>query len=199
MGGSFVTRIPWLSLFFAALLLVFALDPQAERRADILGWQRSSGAVWSFWSCALVHFSPMHALGDALGLLIGGYCVERQIGPWRLALAWMCVAPLAVLCVSWLQPDVTHLRGASALAVFGLAAAWIRSWREAWVSRLWLVLMACLFFAKGLGDVFGWREASGTLPEGIQVAWSAHLCATGCAVLCELFLCKSFANAIDSH
>ncbi|MEX8498104.1 MAG: rhomboid family intramembrane serine protease [Leptothrix ochracea] len=195
MGDRLGTRIPWLSLLFAALLLVLALEPQAEREASVLGWQRSTGSGWQFWSCALVHFSPMHALGDALGLLIGGYWVERQLGPWRLALAWMVVAPLAVLCVSWLQPDVTHVRGASALAVFGLAAAWLSFWRQTAIPRPWLAFTAGLFVTKTVSDALGgYGVSGGTLPEGVQVAWSAHLCAVGCA-----WMCKSFANEIDSH
>jgi membrane associated rhomboid family serine protease len=208
MGDRLGTRIPWLSLLFAALLVLLASNPYAEPWAQTLGWQRMDQAAWQLWSCSLVHFGPLHAVGDAVGLLIGGYWVERRLGPWRLALAWVIVAPLAVLSVAWLQPDVGQVRGASALSVFGLVAAWAGCWLDATVSRRWLFWAALLFVVKMLGDAFEWRGSSGVLPHSVGVAWPAHACAAGCALVWRWTYrraplgsseCKSLANATHSH
>lgn len=178
------------------------LGPQAEHLASVLAWQRGAEVItWQLWSCVLVHFSVWHALGDAVVLLVGGFWAERQLGPKRLALAWVCVAPLAVLCVAWLQPDVNQLRGASALSVFNLGVAWRVFWAEALIPRPWLAVFGLGWLAKTVADAWGMHAALSLVPAGVGVAWPAHVWAAGCAMMIYqgTARCKSLANAIDSH
>jgi rhomboid family GlyGly-CTERM serine protease len=161
----------------AGLLMVAAVLPPswqqagALRRSDVL-----AGEGWRLWSGHLVHFGLPHAWFDALALAALVFGALQTLSPARLLGAGLVVAPLLSLSVLGLEPGLQEYRGASGLVVALLAWTVADLWRRRAVPRRWLALGAIGLVGKVAWDAGPGRHvASGVLPAGVAVAWSAHL------------------------
>jgi membrane associated rhomboid family serine protease len=138
----------------------------------------SSGEVWRLWTSALVHFGPVHAGVDALAVLVGGMWFEHRHGRRVFAVCLLLVVPLTAGAVLVLDPRVQVVRGASAVAVFLIAAAWLEFWLQHSVHRAVLIVLALVFLARqGLVLLDAGRASVAVLPMDVAPAASAHLVA----------------------
>ncbi|MEO8299404.1 MAG: rhomboid family intramembrane serine protease [Burkholderiales bacterium] len=168
------------ALVLAALILVLTwlpatLQQQAALQRDVL----ASGQLWQLWSGQVVHWSALHAAADALGVAAAGWLAGALYGPARVARWLLAAAPLLSLGILACQPELASYRGASGLVVGLGSLAWVGLWRTATVRRRWLVLVALAFVFKLAlawhAVAMGLPVAGFGLPEGVSVAWSAHV------------------------
>ena len=89
-----------------------------------LDWQPGLAATqpWRALSAAFVHYSTLHVIGNAAGLVVvAAYGAAARI-PARLALAWLAAWPLTHLGLL-AQPALAHYGGASGAVHAGVAIA----------------------------------------------------------------------------
>jgi len=162
---------------FAALACVaFALLP--ELAGSRLAYDRGailSGELWRLWSGHVVHYSLAHALGDALVLFAMGALVEPIVGTRRLVLALVFGAPLISLGLLATAPALVEYRGASGIAVMLAVAAGGVLWPASARWKAAIAFLAAAFAAKTLCEASGLALDATTLPDGVAVAWQAHV------------------------
>jgi rhomboid family GlyGly-CTERM serine protease len=150
-----------------------------------LSWERDAilgGQWWRLWTSHLVHFGLQHALCDAIVLFAGASMLERERGTRRLLRQLLGVAPLIALGL-FAVPGLDEYRGASSLAATLALAAGIALWQDArpWRPALLAGGLAWLGFAAAQAVRPEWSAAG--LPDGVTVAWQAHLLGAACALL----------------
>lgn len=187
-AGRSVPARPWVTLLLFAVCALLSLDViqgLVVRSFELTRSGLSRGEFWRLWTSSLVHFGPVHAGVDALTLLVGGVWFERRLGRVVLVSCLLLVAPLTSGVVLVLDPGVQVIRGASALAVFLIAAAWFEFWLRRSVSRPALVILAVAFVARQVhtvaseqvGWASGWGVTVTALPPEVAPAAYAHLMA----------------------
>ena len=116
-------RLPFLTLFFAALAVVIHAMPGVT---EMLQFDRSAfshGEIWRLVTGHFTHFGADHLRWDVIAFVAFGSLVE-----FRSRRAWCyCVAISAVIIsfgVNWLQPQFVLYRGLSGLdsALFAFVA-----------------------------------------------------------------------------
>lgn len=175
-----------LLLAFACIALAFA--PETAQR--LLAYDRSAilaGEAWRLWTGHLVHFSHMHALVDGIVLYAMASLAEREFGSRSLA----CALALAALAISLVLlafvPSLFEYRGASALAVLVAVMAVTSVWNDE-RSHAFVMLIAAAYVLKTLVDALSASPSSSILPDGVNVAWQAHVCGAIAGALAVLFL-----------
>lgn len=158
-----------------ALLGLAGLPPawQALGALDRAGVD--SGQLWRLWTGHAVHFGVAHAAlnAGALALLLAGR--SPGAGAVRLVGALVCL-PLLGGAVLWWQPALGQYRGASGAVVWLGVLVWCDAWRSHRAGRGWLVLLALTLVGKLAWDsAQGAAARSAALPDGVSLAWSAHL------------------------
>ena len=168
-------------LAFVCLLL--ACLPESLKAQ--LSWERGailSGQWWRLWTGHLVHFGLQHAMLDAIVLFAGASLLERELGTRRLLRQLLLAAPLVSLGL-FAAPGLDEYRGASSLAATVALAAGIALWRDArpWRPALLAGGLAWACFSTVQAVRPEWSAAG--LPDGVAVAWQAHLLGAACALL----------------
>lgn len=170
-------------------LACLALACLPETLAASLAWDREAilaGQWWRLWSAHLLHFGIPHAATDALVLLAAGASVERRIGPARLLRQLAIAAPCMSLLFFAVMPDLAEYRGASSLAAMLAVGAGVACWSQAGrAQRAMLAGAAALAAAYALHAALG-GTAWSSLPQGVLVAWQAHLLGAACGVAAGL-------------
>lgn len=170
-------------------LACLALACLPEAFAASLAWDRGAilaGQWWRLWSAHLVHFGMPHAATDALVLLAAGAIVERRIGPARLLRQLAIAAPGMSLLFFVLMPGLMEYRGASSLAAMLAVGAGVACWPQAGrAQRAMLAGAAAFTAAYALHAALG-GTAWSSLPQGVLVAWQAHLLGAACGVVSGL-------------
>jgi rhomboid family GlyGly-CTERM serine protease len=164
------------STVVALACVALALLPEAV--ASHLAYDRGailSGQLWRLWSGHFVHFSMQHALADALVLFSMGALAEPVAGTRRLALALALGAPLISLGLLAVAPALVEYRGASGLAVMLAVAAGGLLWHASARWKAAIAVIAIAFAAKTLCEASGLSFDATTLPDGVAVAWQAHV------------------------
>lgn len=149
-----------------------------------------AGQLWRLWTAHLVHFSPWHAAIDIAVLFIIATLAEQMVGSRRVLIAAGAGAPVIALGLYLLVPEMTVYRGSSALSyLLGtlLAVAW---WRLQARLRPLIALAVLGVGVKLLLDVLAPAAATISLPEGIRVAWQAHLLAVMLALIGSVIYCR---------
>lgn len=171
----FPVRLGWTVLAAPVLLVMLAGLPEpfqawlALDRAAV-----RSGEAWRLWTGHLVHYGVNHAFVNALaaaGLFI---VVRPERGVWLGAA--VCL-PLLGGAILWLEPGLAYYRGASGAVVWLGVQAWCRVWRGCPTQRGGLLVLATALVAKLIWESWPGAGAvtSASLPEGVGLAWSAHL------------------------
>lgn len=170
-------------------LACLALACLPEALAASLAWDREAilaGQWWRLWSAHLVHFGMPHAATDALVLLAAGALVERRIGPVRLLRQLAIAAPCMSLLFFAIMPGLDEYRGASSLAAMLAVRAGVACWPQAGrAQRTMLAGAAALAAGYALHAALGGMAWS-SLPQGVLVAWQAHLLGAACGVAAGL-------------
>lgn len=155
---------PRLLLIGAASLAILSnLLPSGLMEYDrdaILG-----GQLWRLWSGQFCHWSSIHLIGNLVAatliVIIGG----RAMGDWLSLVP--AVAPLLSMFIWFAAPAIAYYRGMSGLVAFLVTGAAV----EGGVAGR---LLGVAYVAK-----LGFDAAVGggptLLPDGIAVAWPAHL------------------------
>jgi membrane associated rhomboid family serine protease len=120
-----------------------------------------------------VHFGLVHAAVNAAALAV--LLAWLRCGRC-LALGLLVCLPALSAAILWLEPALAQYRGASG-AVVGLGVlAWCQAWQTRGAGRPMLLLLAAVLVAKVAWESWPGRAvSSGSLPEGVSLAWSAHL------------------------
>jgi rhomboid family GlyGly-CTERM serine protease len=159
-----------------AIAGVTALLPEAFAAAfEFARGEIAHGQVWRLWTGHLVYFSTWHALADLAALVTVAALAFLALDSHRVWLGLLLGAPLVSLGLFWLVPDMTSYRGSSALSYLLGTAAGIELWRARPDWRAAVAIVASLAAAKVLLEAVGASETVSSLPNGVQVAWQAHL------------------------
>lgn len=171
------------SLLLALACVALALLPEGLSAA--LAFERAAlldGQWWRLWSGHLVHFGPQHALSDAAVVFACGAFLERRTGARRLVLHLLLAAPLISIVLLLAAPAMSEYRGASSMAtMLAGGCAIVLHARPRW--RPAVLAGAAAFGLWTLAQALGAGASLAGLPEGIGVAWQAHLAGAACALL----------------
>lgn len=163
-------------MIVVAACLLFALVPALL--IEFLSGDRSAilrGELWRLWSGHLVHFSLRHALIDSATLLVIGTIAEVEFGSRSTALSLLVGAPLISIGTLLASPALFDYRGASCIAVALATAIGLSWWRSRPTSRPVLAILVLCLVAKIGFDAIGMSVTLSALPDGVRVAWQAHL------------------------
>jgi rhomboid family GlyGly-CTERM serine protease len=167
---------PCVSMIVVAACLLLALAPEpliAYLTCDRAGVDQ--GQIWRLWTGHITHFSPRHAVLDAMMLLMVGVIAEREFGSRHIAGLLLAGAPLISIAMLIVSPALTQYRGASAIAVMLATVAGISLWRSRPNSRVALSFLAIGVAAKIAFDALGSSVTLTELPDQVRVAWQGHL------------------------
>lgn len=160
------------------LLLACACAGGDTPLAAALAWERGAilhGQLWRLWSGHLVHYSASHAAADATALGAAGLLAEPLVGTRRFALVLLGGAAALSLGLLACAPGLAEYRGASGLAMLAAVLAGVPVWRRRPALRWPLAAAALLLAIKTGAEAGGQGAALASLPDGVTVAWQAHL------------------------
>jgi GlpG protein len=157
-----------------------------------LAWHFARGEFWRLWTPAIVHFSVLHALFNALGVWILGRPLEARAGSLTFALFVLISAAVANLVqYSWAPQNIFGGMSGVVYALVGCVFVlqhWQPQWREVPSGIVFVAVIWLLVCATGLIDYF--------ISGGIANA--AHLGGFACGLTLTLLYCllggaRSFA------
>lgn len=168
--------VPKTTLAACAACLLLALAP------DLLGaplaydrYAIASGELWRLWTAHFVHYSFAQAAADVVVLLACGALAERVVGSRRILWLLLLAAPLISLGLFALAPSMAEYRGASGLATACAVLAAALLWQMGAWWRIGTAAAGSAFVARTLLEALSMPLSPATLPEGVVVAWQAHL------------------------
>jgi membrane associated rhomboid family serine protease len=167
-----------IAIFLALLCGLLACAPTES--ANSLSLDRDAllnGELWRLWTGHLVHFSPTHAAADIALLCIVTVIAGRELGSWAAGMALLVSAPLISLSLIGLVPDLAVYKGSSALSVFFGVVGGTRIWRRAPDLRFALGCVGVVALAKTCFDAADFLPGLSSVPDGVRVAWQAHVIA----------------------
>lgn len=171
------------TLLLVGLCIVFACA--GTRAESLLAFDRQGileGEIWRLWTGHLVHYSTGHAALDIAALLVLAGLAEQEAGARAVAALLAVSMPVISLSLLLAAPDMLVYKGASALAtLFGVACGALL-WRREPRLRAGLALLGCMALAKTVCDATGLLPGLSSLPDGVLVAWQAHVLG-GCMAL----------------
>jgi len=181
-------RLPGLSALLIALALAMAaglaLPPEAWN------WQVGLWLAepWRLWTCVLVHGSPLHAAGNAIGALLLAALAARARAGHRELLALLLAWPLMHALLA-LRPDLPAYFGASgmlhgAAAVLGLRLLELGRHER----RIGLALLAGLLFKLLLEQPWGPTLRQEAFWGGMSTVPLAHALGVGAGLGVRLLL-----------
>ncbi len=134
-----------------------------------------AGQAWRLWTGHWVHFSTAHAITDAAALAVFGGIVERQLGTAAVVRLCCVGAPLLSLALLLAVPAMALYAGSSGIAALFAGAAAASLWRRAPGLHGPIALVGAVLIGRALLDAAGVSPALTSLPDGVRVAWQAHL------------------------
>lgn len=173
------------ALVFSAICVLLACGP--EEAGNWLSLDRHAllgGEAWRLWTGHLVHFSAMHAAADIALLLVVAAIVESEIGGRATVLVLLIGAPLISVSLTLLVPELAVYKGSSALsALLGFVGV-THIWRRVRRLRFALGCVGLVAIMKTFLDANACLPGFSSLPDGVCVAWQAHLiaCLIGAAL-----------------
>lgn len=147
----------------AGLVLVSNLLP-----GDGVEYDRAAlahGELWRLWSGQFCHWSALHLVGNLAALTGVAIVAGRTIRRWLALLP--IAAPLLSVFLYFAAPSLERYRGLSGLVALLVVGAAIEGGT---VGRL----LAVAYLGKLAFDATT-GSPSALLPEGIVIAWPAHL------------------------
>jgi rhomboid family GlyGly-CTERM serine protease len=175
---TMLLRVPYATSVFVLVCLALGDSPQAS----LLAFDREAifaGEVWRLWSGHLVHFSMQQLFLDVSALLLVGAVAETAFGPRFVAWALFFGMPAISLGLLLLAPDLAYYRGASGLVMLLAFVAGAAFWSRQPRLRVILAILGLGLFVKAVLDAAGFVSDMSGLPEGVRVAWQAHVLGAG--------------------
>ncbi|WP_237067603.1 rhomboid family intramembrane serine protease [Microbulbifer guangxiensis] len=179
----FVGWFLWRENLVQALVIFPDRREDFELASSTLAWHLSQREYWRLWSPAIVHFSPPHALFNALGIWILGRSLEARAGTVALALLVLVTAVVSNLAQYLWSPGIVF--GGMSGVVYGLVGAVLvlqrmaPGWRDVPPGIVTLAVGWLLVCATGLV----------TLVLGVGVANAAHVGGFISGLLLALLYC----------
>jgi rhomboid family GlyGly-CTERM serine protease len=171
-------RVPYATSVVVLVCLALGDTPLAS----LLAFDRQAifaGEVWRLWSGHLVHFSMQQLFLDVSALLLVGAVAETAFGPRFVAWVLLFGMPAISMGLLLLAPDLAYYRGASGLvmllAFVGANALWLSLPRL----RVVFAILGLGLFVKAVLEAAGFASDISGLPNGVQVAWQAHVLGAG--------------------
>jgi membrane associated rhomboid family serine protease len=124
-----------------------------------------------------------HAFSDALVLLAAGSVLERHIGTRPFLLRVALTAPATSLLLFAAMSGMAEYRGASGLTAMLAVAAGIAAWPQAGPWRPAILAAGATFAIATVMHALGTGSGASTLPQGVAIAWQAHLIGAACGVV----------------
>ncbi len=171
-------RVPYATSAAVLVCLVLAANPQptplAFDRQAIL-----AGEVWRLWSGHFVHFSFQQLILDAGALFLVGAIAEREFGPRFIVLLLLLGMPVISIGLLLVAPDLAYYRGASGVVMLVAFAVGNTFWVNQPRLRGILTILGLGLFVKAVLDAAGLVSDMSGLPDGVKVAWQAHVLGAG--------------------
>jgi rhomboid family GlyGly-CTERM serine protease len=165
-----------IAIALAVVTGLLALMPDGV--GSMLAFERHeimAGQVWRLWTAHLIHYSSWHAFADIAVLGLVAAMAERLFGARLIVIAMLLGAPMISLGLLALVPEMTHYEGSSALSyLFGTWCS-VFLWRFSPKLHSTIAVVTGAAVAKLVIDAFGLLSALSSLPDGVKVAWQAHL------------------------
>lgn len=172
-----------LTALIAVVAIVCALLPSTWQTS--LAWSRVADTTFfsrewlTLWSAHFTHYGWQHAVMNTLVFTIASAMVERRIVTRALGLALLVAAPVILLVLSWVSPEISEYRGLSALSLMSmvLAASMLTVEATSRASKVMALAFVSLLFCKIALDAAAGQSA-GSLALGstpFVVEWRAHL------------------------
>lgn len=150
-------------VLLAALLLIANLLP--SEAMELSRKAVGDGQLWRLWTGQFCHWSPLHLAGNLAAVVAICVIAGKPIVRWLALLP--LAAPLLSAFVLAATADLERYRGLSGLVAVLVVGAAVEG---GFVGRL----LAVAYLAKlGFDALTG--GSSALLPDGITVAWPAHL------------------------
>lgn len=172
-------QLALLSLAGALLLALAAWSASESGIGAGLAFDRTrvvNGEWWRLLTGFIAHWTPLHAVANALGIAGFGWLIARREG-FKIVVALMLLSLVLQLPSLFALENETgrgaEYRGASGflytLAVF--------AWLQSMLSGRWLVLMALIAVTAiaHLATAISGLSASPLLPTGVSTAWPIHI------------------------
>jgi rhomboid family GlyGly-CTERM serine protease len=163
------TAISLCSLIFGLIPNDFQIHFEYDRNNVI------KGQIWRLWTGHLVHYSLQQAIIDLSILMLTGSVVEKTLAARYTALLFILSMPTISIGLLTLFPEIVHYRGASSISVMFAVMACIILWKSETRWRPILVALVLAEVIKTIFDANGYSFSLTHLPEGIHVAWQAHV------------------------
>lgn len=129
----------------------------------------ADGAYWRLLTAAFLHQGVMHIALNMIGLYLFGPFVERALGAWRFAVAYLLSAVVSSVFVFVLSPPLTVTVGASG-AIFALFAMAFVFLLRAGQDVTTLVVLLAINAVLSLRDGVSWEGHLGGFVAGLVMA-----------------------------
>ena len=158
-------------------------------------WAR--GEYWRLWTPAILHFSFLHALFNALGVWILGRPLEARAGSFPFAVLVLVSAAVSNLAQYFWSPQIVF--GGMSGVLYALVGSvfilqrWRAGWRDVPAGMVAVLVAWLLLCATGLV----------TYIFGVGVANAAHIGGFVCGIVLTLLYClaggaKNFPDKIST-
>lgn len=183
-----------------ALLLALAVWSASESGIGVwLAFDRTrvaNGEWWRLFTGFIAHWTPLHAVANALGIAGFGWLIASREG-FKIVVALMLLSLVLQLPSLFALENETgsgaEYRGASGFLYTLAVFAWLHSMR----SGRWQALMALIAVAAiaRLATAISGLSASPLLPAGVSTAWPVHIAGMASGLLA--FAGMRFSARID--
>lgn len=178
MPNDVQLRVPYATSAVVLVCLVLAANPQDNP----LAFDRQAifeGEVWRLWTCHFVHFSFQQLILDVGALFLVGAVAEREFGPRFIVLLFLFGMPAISLGLLLAAPELAYYRGASGVVMLLAFVAGNTFWVRLPRLRVILAILGLGLFVKAVLDAAGLVSDMSGLPDGVKVAWQAHVLGAG--------------------
>ena len=192
-------QLTLLSLAGALLLALAAWSASEPGIGAWLAFDRArvaNGEWWRLLTGFIAHWTPLHAVANALGIAGFGWLIARHEG-FKIVVALMLLSLVLQLPSLFALENETgrgaEYRGASGFLYTLAVFAWLHSMRSGrWRALMGLIAVAAI--AHLATDISG-LSASPLLPAGVSTAWPVHVAGMASGLLC--FAVLRFSARVD--
>ena len=154
---------------YVAQVATGGFSSEIFQRGALQGYVTADGDYWRLITSAFLHTGVLHLAFNMYALYLFGPFVERALGTWRFAVAYLTAAMAGSISVYLLANPTTATIGASG-AVFGLfAMALVLLLKAKQDVRSLLVLLAINAFISVAGARISWEGHLGGFVAGLAL------------------------------
>jgi rhomboid family GlyGly-CTERM serine protease len=138
-----------------------------------------AGEIWRLWTGHWVHFSTQQLFLDISTLLLAAAVAQREFGTLFITRTLALGMPAISIGLLLVAPELAYYRGASGVVMMLAFAAGAAFWRRRPGLRAILIMLGLLAATKAVLDAAGFATSMSGLPDGVRVAWQAHVLGAG--------------------